>query len=356
MLFADDSCAGVYNSRLLNSYCNLHPLVRPLSVFIKFWASQRGLNNPAGDQDGIVTFSSYALILLVVSYLQRIKLLPNLQDEELIESTGTERNRFYSTPKAFGRRGKLRHLIRSVGWDVTFVEYDHEPEGFEADEATLVDLARGFFHYWGEEFDPRANVVSVANGAPFARERQFGDFATAQQTSDAASKPEGAESEHEGVSKAEQARQEMEDLALEAFAEEEEQARTRDGGQEAGSVVGNGAAQVDDPSAEVDAIAQALSSPDRGGDRKTTQNRPRADSRSSSPIPYGDFSEPDKWTEHLLVVQDPFILTRNCAGNVRPDWVDELRIVSPGLFCRVSHVLFSSLTCARVFCVRWCSK
>ncbi|GAA5899744.1 uncharacterized protein JCM6883_005975 [Sporobolomyces salmoneus] len=308
---------GVYNSRLLNSYCNLHPLVRPLSVFIKFWASQRGLNNPSGDQDGIVTFSSYTLILLVISYLQQISLLPNLQDEELIASTQTERSRFFSTPKAYSRRGKLRHLIRSVGWDVTFVEYDQEPEGYETDEAILVELARGFFHFWGEEFNPKENVVSIANGAPFPRERLFGQAPTP----DPKATLDGKENGEDGISKAERKRQEMEDLALEAFADE----RAQQEGGGGGVITGGGAAQTDDPHAELDAIAQAQSELDEERE-KATRNRSRANSRSSSPIPYGDFAEPEKWTEHMLVVQDPFILTRNCAGNVRPDWVEELRI------------------------------
>ncbi|GAA6009069.1 hypothetical protein JCM11491_005735 [Sporobolomyces phaffii] len=312
---------GVYNSRLLNSYCNLHPLVRPLSVFIKFWASQRGLNNPSGDRDGIVTFSSYTLILLVIAYLQKIKLLPNLQDEDLIASTETERTRFFSTPKAYSRRGKLKHLIRSVGWDVTFVEYDAAPDGFHVDaDATLVALARGFFDHFGAEFDPTKDVVSIANGAPFARERAFGDFLPAV---DPASS--GSRGAPDDGSKAERVRQEMEDLALEAFADEERQQQQRVAATATSVAAGDGAAHVDDPGAELDAIAQAQSELDAERD-KAIESRARSNSRSSSPIPYGDFAEPDKWTEHLLVVQDPFILTRNCAGNVRPDWVEELRI------------------------------
>ncbi|GAA5944010.1 uncharacterized protein JCM15063_006142 [Sporobolomyces koalae] len=302
---------GVYNSRLLNSYCNLHPLVRPLSVFVKFWAAQRGLNNPSGDRDGVITFSSYTLILLVISYLQKIKLLPNLQDEELITSSQTERIRFFSTPKAYSRRGKLRHLIRSVGWDVTFVEYDEVPEGYHPSSADLVDLARGFFHYFGDEFDPKKDVVSIANGAPFARERAFGQPLP---------KSTPAQRDESQERKPDHLRQEVEVSTLEVLAEEE-QARNE-------SRQSGGAAQVDDLTAEVDAIAQAQSELDQER-TKSLESRRRVQSdaaSSSSPIPYGDFSEPDKWTEHMLVVQDPFILTRNCAGNVKPDWVEELRI------------------------------
>lgn len=208
-------------------------------------------------------------------------------------------------------------MIRSVGWDVTFVEYEEAPEGFEASPVSLVELARGFFHHFGEEFDVKKDVVSIANGEPFARERPFGQPIPRPDQQNAQGGGGGEEAEGE-VSKAEQVRQEMEDMALEAFADEEQaQAKAVEGG------------KTDDPLAEIDAIAQAQSELDEER-TKADQARPvsRANSRSSSPIPYGDFSEPEKWTEHMIVVQDPFILTRNCAGNVRPDWVEELRIVS----------------------------
>lgn len=207
-------------------------------------------------------------------------------------------------------------MIRSVGWDVTFVEYDEAPEGFEASPQSLVELARGFFHHFGEEFDVKKDVVSIANGEPFARERPFGQPIPRPDQQDA--QQGGGEAAEGEVSKAERVRQGMEDMALEAFADEESaQAKVIEGG-----------GQTDDPLAEIDAIAQAQSELDEER-TKADQARPvsRANSRSSSPIPYGDFSEPEKWTEHMIVVQDPFILTRNCAGNVRPDWVEELRIV-----------------------------
>ncbi|GAA5953423.1 hypothetical protein JCM21900_005659 [Sporobolomyces salmonicolor] len=284
---------GLFNSRLINSYCNLHPLVRPLSVFIKFWAKQRGLNDPAGR---IITFSSYTLILLVIAYLQRINLLPNLQNDDLIARTSTPRQRFFSTPKAYGRRGKLKHLIRSVGWDVTFVEHENPPKECEPAQADLVELARGFFHYWADEFEMSREVVSISNGQPFERKRTFPPPKPPKEKM-AEVKP--VEEDQGEVSLADRRRQEDEDEALALFAAEAQSAAEP---------------PVDDPRAELDAIAAQ----DEAAD-------PPA-SRSSSPVEFEEFVEPENWAEHMLVVQDPFILTRNCAGNVHPDWVEELRV------------------------------
>ncbi|TKA50951.1 hypothetical protein B0A53_05732 [Rhodotorula sp. CCFEE 5036] len=286
---------GVFNSRLINSYCNLHPLVRPLSVFIKFWAKQRGLNDPSGTP---TTFSSYTFILLVIAYLQHVDLLPNLQDADLIASTGTERNRFFSTPKARARRSRVDRIVRSVGWDVTFVEYETTPEGYAAPAANLVDLARGFFHYYADEFDMERTAVSVWNGAGLERQRPFGT-----------KKPVDTElvealARNGDLSPAEVLRQREEDADLSAFAAEGTAAATTE-------------PDLDSLAADLDALRQE----DRAQHAPAEPN-----SRSSSPIEYEEYEEPERWADNLLVVQDPFILTRNCPGNVAPDWVEELRI------------------------------
>ncbi|GJN93279.1 hypothetical protein Rhopal_006326-T1 [Rhodotorula paludigena] len=302
---------GVFNSRLINSYCNLHPLVRPLCVFVKFWAKQRGLNKPSGSP---TTFSSYTLILLVIAYLQRLDLLPNLQDPTLIAQTGTAPQRFFSTPKAHGKPGHLKKILRSVGWDVTFVEYDTPPEGYAPREADLAELARGFFDYYGQAaegpegaaggFRPEVEIVSVWHGAPLARQRRFQSQADADRARSAREKELERES---GVDAAERRRQEAEDEAVAAFAAEGEPQWQQ---QEEGQQQGVGDSHV----ADLDALEQQPGAAER------------PDSRSSSPVAYEEYDEPERWAEHLLVVQDPFILTRNTAGNVLPDWVDELRV------------------------------
>ncbi|GAA6042429.1 hypothetical protein JCM8097_008448 [Rhodosporidiobolus ruineniae] len=305
---------GVFNSRLINSYCNLHPLVRPLSVFIKFWAKQRGLNNPSGSP---TTFSSYTFILLVIAYLQRLKLLPNLQSPELIQQTNTPAVRFFSTPKA--RTKRYKRIIRSVGWDVTFVEYDNgPPAGYEPEPAELVQLARGFFHYWADEFATEREVVSVWNGAPLPRVREFGEVQREQarrmrEKQEAMRRRAAALAGEDGqgeVSVEEEERQATEDADLAAFAAAQRPPPASEAG-------GAEEANLD----STDADADALDQPQQRDDLP-----PRPDSRSSEPMEYVDYEEPERWSDHLIVVQDPFILTRNCAGNVHPDWVEELRV------------------------------
>jgi hypothetical protein len=109
------------------------------------------------------------------------------------------------------------------------------------------------------------------------------------------------------LSPAEVLRQREEDADLSAFAAEGTAAATTE-------------PDLDSLAADLDALRQE----DRAQHAPAEPN-----SRSSSPIEYEEYEEPERWADNLLVVQDPFILTRNCPGNVAPDWVEELRIVRP---------------------------
>lgn len=278
--------AGVLNSRLINAYCDLHPSIRPLCVFIKFWASQRDLNDPSG-QAGPVTFSSYTLILLVIAYLQSISLVPNLQAADLIAQQGVERRRFFSTPKARIRRGKLNGIKGSTGWDTTFVE---KVPGWEVQEVGLKELARGFFDYYGRQFQGEEEVVSIQNGAPFPRSTPF--FTLLDELE--AEVQQKATLGDGQVSTQEQRRQDAEDDLLADFAREVEREK--------------------DPTAA--AAAEELE-----------RDEVKAASRSSSPFLYEEFDEPGIWSRRPLVVQDPFDLTRNTAGNIESDIMEAFQKV-----------------------------
>lgn len=61
---------GLWNTQLISQYCNLVPdLVRPMIMAVKRWAKSHGMNDPSG-QLGPITFSSYALVLMIIGFLQ----------------------------------------------------------------------------------------------------------------------------------------------------------------------------------------------------------------------------------------------------------------------------------------------
>ena len=63
---------GCLNSRLLKTYLELHPKVSALARLAKVWAQRAAVQSKE-------SLTSYALVLLVVHYLQNAQYVPVLQ-------------------------------------------------------------------------------------------------------------------------------------------------------------------------------------------------------------------------------------------------------------------------------------
>lgn len=279
-------CTGLFNSKLLAAYCELSPVVRPLCVFVKFWAKQRRLNDPAG-ASGLTSFSSYTLVLLTISYLQSLKILPNLQDQTLIADLNIKRRQFFTRPKkASGRKSRQAvYASGGIGWDITFVEareYLAARGGEAVVPPSVGELARGFFEYYTSAFAMDKDVASISSGGVFERKSVNRPPSPPKLSMDKLNIADGKEvavevEEEDQQSPEEIRRQKDEDAALQAMAEE-------DGRAPAKPMV-------------VDAVTSTV--------------------LPGSP----DFVQPAVWTQQLIV-QDPFILTRNTALNVTDQIVD----------------------------------
>ncbi|KAL8280590.1 hypothetical protein RQP46_006913 [Phenoliferia psychrophenolica] len=318
---------GVLNSRLINAYCELHPLVRPLCVFIKFWAKQRELNDPGG-QKGPVTFSSYTLILLVIAYLQTIEYLPNLQDPFLISSTATPRSRFWTRPRVSTRgAAKTRSIQSSTGYDVTFLE--KIPANIQwtiAQDLDLAQLAKGFFRFFTTNIDPARQIVSIQHGALLDRVHPFVAIPDPPRKAPtdakgSASAPAASPATVANVdappAAADDSTASTEPVSAEAVAtESDEQVSPPEE-----------LSEIEQPVDELESEPAPAPTPPAPRERPApTPPKPKKGvfgSRTSSPIGYEGFVEPASWTQKL-VVQDPFLLTRNTAMNAEPWVVDEL--------------------------------
>jgi hypothetical protein len=119
---------NVLSYSLLAAYIKQSPLVRPFLIFLKLWAKQRGLNDPSGQQ-GEMSLSSYSLVLLGLTYLQSINLIPNLQDVELINQSGMQRQAFWSKvldkkaarSRSYNMRGKIAGDYKAMAIETTFI-------------------------------------------------------------------------------------------------------------------------------------------------------------------------------------------------------------------------------------------
>merc|ERR1712137_1119680 len=124
----------LHNSQLLNAYSKLNPMVAALGRLVKIWAKRRHVNDAL---EG--TLSSYSYILLVISYLQHVGLLPNLQDKSVIP------------PNQLSAYGETE-LCNGVH-DIWFLHPNRVPSDMDAvqeylnlgpEHVTLIGLMEGF--------------------------------------------------------------------------------------------------------------------------------------------------------------------------------------------------------------------
>lgn len=155
---------ALHNSQLLRSYAKFDIRAHALGVLVKHWAKQRGIRSAL---DG--TLSSYAYTLMVIHFLQRSQILPNIQNppEELKKKLGVE-----STESLL----EDGHNV----WFLNPAEYEkvaRDPElwlGSKRSMEKLSDLLFGFFRYFALEFNMYSEVVSIRLNGKLRKLQYFG--------------------------------------------------------------------------------------------------------------------------------------------------------------------------------------
>jgi len=135
------------NTRLLRSYSELDDRVRPLVLLIKSWAKNYGV---CGAHLG--NLSSYAWTIMVIHYLQLLKMLPALQ-------TLAKQSVIIVDQDYWGHERKF---------DVSFLtaeEYLRESgtkfSNNAAQHFSLGELVYGFFRFFCQEYQWGNEVVSI---------------------------------------------------------------------------------------------------------------------------------------------------------------------------------------------------
>ena len=154
------------NTKLLRSYSECDPRVRPLAYIIKHWAKMRQMNNPG---DG--TLSSYGYILMLIHFLQVCQppVLPNLQRIPPDWQGGT------IDPVSAGTAAEYGFDIELNPVDGTPCRtYFFQPQSEKAiaalhnygarNNCSIAELLVHFFKYYAYEFDFRGCVVSIEAG------------------------------------------------------------------------------------------------------------------------------------------------------------------------------------------------
>lgn len=149
---------ALHNTHLLRCYSAADPRVRPLVLFVKSWASRRGINSPFRG-----TLSSYGYVLMVLHFLVNIArpfMLPNLQ---LIRRPPPP----HLSPAAASALVTCNGLDVGFWRDVDEIKYLANSNRLNRNPDSVGKLLRGFFEYYANNgngfrgFDWGREVLSL---------------------------------------------------------------------------------------------------------------------------------------------------------------------------------------------------
>ncbi|KAL3657946.1 hypothetical protein V7S43_017151 [Phytophthora oleae] len=141
---------GLLNSRLLRAYASFDDRARDLGVAVKYWAKQRGISDTASG-----CLSSYSFVLMSIYYLQRVKVLPNLQDPQLVRLPKAETKYYQQDDISFCEDREIARL---------YLE-NTTVEGRALDNSLSV-LIFVFFQFYATQFDCVNHVVAIRSPLP----------------------------------------------------------------------------------------------------------------------------------------------------------------------------------------------
>lgn len=146
---------AIENTRMMKTYVEIDPRVRPLAMILKHWTKQRVLNDACGflsrylsnvkANTAVVgaTLGSYTWLCMILNYLQT-------RDPPIL-------------PSLHERPHKQGPIIQGV--DCSFDDNIEALRGFgEENKESLGSLLFGFFKFYGYEVDYQNSVMSVRQG------------------------------------------------------------------------------------------------------------------------------------------------------------------------------------------------
>ncbi|KAL0958931.1 hypothetical protein HGRIS_014247 [Hohenbuehelia grisea] len=296
---------GLLNSRMIKAYCDASPLLRAMLFRIKEWAKPLNLNNPSGP--GPVTFSSYAFSLMTIAFLQNRGLLPNFQEGLPPLDPRTVDGVFW-----------VRHKAHRLKCDTRFIV----PENSTPPTVGLEEILYEWFKFWSN-FSFAETMVSIREGGIFARPDELLETAVRKRKEQQAALQEvdvpaprpapGRSDDHDW------------DASFDALMKEVVNNR-RDADTEtdfAESMREDVALELE----EGEELSQALEEEDAASaipEELNSANEAFCEAsealarleRTDNAAPIEEESRPQAWRNHMFILADPFILSKNVAQNV----------------------------------------
>ncbi|OBR08596.1 Pap 25a associated domain family [Colletotrichum higginsianum IMI 349063] len=135
------------NTRMVRTYVEIDPRVRPLAMIVKYWTRQRIVNDAAFGG----TLSSYTWICLIIGFLQ-------LRDPPVLPSLHQRQH---------------QRLPKRGGQESAFADDLDKLRGFgDKNKASLGELLFQFFRFYAHEFDYDKNAISIRLGRKVTKQEK----------------------------------------------------------------------------------------------------------------------------------------------------------------------------------------
>ncbi|KAK2770969.1 pap 25a associated domain family [Colletotrichum kahawae] len=135
------------NTRMVRTYVEIDPRVRPLAMIVKYWTRKRIVNDAAFGG----TLSSYTWICLIIGFLQ-------LRDPPVLPSLHQRQH---------------QRLPKKGGPESAFADDLDKLRGFgDKNKSSLGDLLFQFFRFYAHEFDYEKHAISVRLGRKTSKQEK----------------------------------------------------------------------------------------------------------------------------------------------------------------------------------------
>jgi len=176
---------AMYNSDLIYTHCQIDQRFHIMSTFLKHWAKQVGI---IGAPNGYL--SSYALIMMLIAFLQSKSVLPCLQERKLrsqtprtvyypvpIEELESKKRRraYYSGATGFGGNpeSKVYCMIETDAFFESNLQVINDNYMTKVTNTSPVgQLLYEFFVFYFYEFEPTRQIISIKEPTGFTRKCQ----------------------------------------------------------------------------------------------------------------------------------------------------------------------------------------
>ncbi|KAL9656202.1 hypothetical protein ABK040_007819 [Willaertia magna] len=151
---------AVYNTKLLQTYSEIDERCKELIFMIKFWSKRREINDPY-----LGTLSSYCIAIITIHYLQKVLLVPYLQDIQSFPKMEKK--------EIDGMDGKFYNC--SFESNMTTI-HSFMKENYNEDHLittiTTGSLLFQFFKYFAYEFDYENQVINIKNNSKLTKKEK----------------------------------------------------------------------------------------------------------------------------------------------------------------------------------------